>query len=147
MASERAFWKNFCEGVDRVDLFERWPGEEYADHARNNRELQRELRDIFRTKTSREWIEFGNAVNTPIAPVNTSKTIADDPQFQDRFPWFPAARLGADEIPLPVKLEGEELGPPTRAPKVGQHTDEVLRDVLGYDDSRAEALRTAGALG
>ncbi len=51
MASEQAFWKNFCEAVDRVDLFERWPGSKYADHARGNRELQRELRDIFRTKT------------------------------------------------------------------------------------------------
>ena len=27
MASEQAFWKNFCEGVDRMDLFEKWPGE------------------------------------------------------------------------------------------------------------------------
>ena len=147
MASERAFWKNFCEGAGRLDLFERWPGEEFADHARNNRELQRELRDIFRTKTSTEWVEFGKTVNTPIAPVNTSKTIADDPQFQDRFPWVPAARLGADEIPLPVKLDREQLPPPSRAPKAGQHTDEVLRDVLGYDDDRADALRTAGALG
>src|SRR5262249_3847193 len=67
MASERAFWKNFCEGVGRPDPFDRWPGEEYADHARHNRELQRELRDIFRTRTSEEWIEFGNEVNTPIA--------------------------------------------------------------------------------
>ena len=147
MASERAFWRNFCEGVGRLDLFERWPGEEYADHARNNREMQRELRDIFHTKTSKEWIEFGNTVNTPIAPVNTSKTIADDPQFQDRFPWFPASQLGADEIPLPVKIADEELPAPSRAPKVGQHTDEVLRDVLGYDDDRAGALRDAGALG
>jgi len=147
MASERAFWKNFCEGAGRLDLFERWPGEEFADHARNNRELQRELRDIFRTKTSTEWVEFGKTVNTPIAPVNTSKTIADDPQFQDRFPWLPASRLGADEIPLPVKLDREQLPPPSRAPKAGQHTDEVLRDVLGYDDDRADALRTAGALG
>ena len=56
MASEQAFWKNFCEGVDRIDLFERWPGSKYADHARGNRELQRELHDIFRTKTAQEWL-------------------------------------------------------------------------------------------
>ena len=147
MASERAFWKNFCEGVGRPELFERWPGEEYADHARNNRELQTELRDIFRTRTSADWLAFGNEINTPIAPVNTSKTIADDPQFQDRFPWIPAARLGADEMPLPVKLDGEELPVPTRAPTVGEHTDEILTDVLGYDRTRSAALRDTGALG
>src|SRR5260370_24673634 len=131
MASERAFWKSFCEGIGRVDLFERWPGEEYADHARNNRELQHELRDIFHTRTSNEWIAFGTEVNTPIAPVNTSQTIADDPQFQDRFPWIPMTRLGADEMPLPVKVTGAPAAPPTRAPTLGEHTDEVLRDVLG----------------
>ncbi len=147
MASERAFWRNFCEGVDRLDLFERWPGSEYADHARNNRELQRELREIFLTRTSPEWIAFGLEVNTPIAPVNTAQSIADDPQFRDRFPWIPAARLGADELPLPVRLRGEELPEPTRAPTVGEHTDEVLAKVLGYAPERIAALRDAGALG
>ena len=147
MASEQEFWKNFCEGVGRMDLFERWPGKQYADHARNNRELQGELREIFRTRTTAEWIAFGNEVNTPMAPVNTSQSIADDPQFRDRFPWIPAARLGADEMGLPVRVAGEELPVPTRAPKVGEHTDEVLDDVLGYDPARIEALRAAGALG
>jgi undecaprenyl-diphosphatase len=33
MASEREFWENFCRGVDRMDLFEKWPGEKFADHA------------------------------------------------------------------------------------------------------------------
>ena len=147
MASEQAFWKNFCEGVGRMDLFERWPGKQYADHARNNRELQAELREIFKTKTSAEWIAFGDEHNTPIAPVNTPKTIADDPQFRDRFPWIPAARLGADQLPLPVQVLGEELPEPTRAPTVGEHTDEVLTDVLGYDATRIAALRESGALG
>jgi crotonobetainyl-CoA:carnitine CoA-transferase CaiB-like acyl-CoA transferase len=147
MASEQAFWKNFCEGAGRMDLFERWPGKRYADHARNNRELQRELRNIFRTRTTAEWIEFGNEVNTPMAPVNTSQSIADDPQFRDRFPWIPAARLGADEMGLPVRVAGEALPVPTRAPKVGEQTDEVLADTLGYDADRIATLRAAGALG
>ena len=147
MASEQAFWRNFCEGVGRLDLFERWPGSRIADHARNNRELQRELREIFKTKTTAEWIAFGNEVNTPLAPVNSSRSIIDDPQFRDRFPLYPAAKLGADEMPLPVRVAGVDLPEPQRAPKVGQHTDEVLADVLGYDASRISELREGGALG
>ena len=42
MASEREFWKNFCEGVGRPDLFERWPGSQYADHARGNTRAARD---------------------------------------------------------------------------------------------------------
>jgi crotonobetainyl-CoA:carnitine CoA-transferase CaiB-like acyl-CoA transferase len=147
MASEQAFWKNFCEGVGRADLFEKYPGSKYADHAVGNVDLHRELRDIFRAKTSAEWIDFGGQVNTPIAPVNTPQTIAGDPQFQDRMDWIPRDRLGADQLPVPVKLVDGELPPVSKAPELGQHTDEVLRQVLGYDDGKLAALREAGALG
>jgi crotonobetainyl-CoA:carnitine CoA-transferase CaiB-like acyl-CoA transferase len=145
-ASEREFWKNFCEGVGRGDLFETYPGSKLADHAPGNRELQAELRDIFRTRTTAEWIAFGDRENTPIAPVNTPRTLADDPQFQARMPFMPRAVLGAEQLPLPIKLVDEALPVPTKAPTLGQHTDEVLRE-LGYDDDRIAALRAEGAFG
>jgi crotonobetainyl-CoA:carnitine CoA-transferase CaiB-like acyl-CoA transferase len=147
MASEQAFWKNFCEGVDRLDLFERWPGSKYADHARGNRELQAELRDIFRTKTAKEWLDFGGEINTPIAPVNTPKTLLDDPQFADRFPLLPAEDVGADQLFTPLHFVGEELPHPAKAPTVGQHTEDVLRSVLGYDDNQISTARDGGAFG
>ncbi len=147
MASEQAFWRNFCEAVGRMDLFERWPGSKFADHARGNRELQRELTAIFATKTAAEWLEFGGRVNTPIAPVNTPQTLLEDPQFHDRFPLYPAAELGATELPGPIKFISEDLPRPTKAPTVGQHTEAVLRDVLGWDDEQIAAARAAGAFG
>ena len=147
MASEQAFWKNFCEAVGRMDLFEANPGSKYADHARGNRALQAELRDIFKTKTSAEWMELGGRVNTPIAPVNTPKTLPDDPQFQDRFEWIPKERLGADMLGFPVRFLDEEIPPPTKAPELGEHTYEVLRALLDYDDDRIAVLRREGALG
>jgi crotonobetainyl-CoA:carnitine CoA-transferase CaiB-like acyl-CoA transferase len=146
MASEQAFWKNFCEGIGRTDLFERWPGSTYADHARHNRELQSELREIFRSKTSQEWLAFADEHNTTIAPVNTPKTIADDPQFQARLGWLPHTELGADQLPFPVKLD-EPLPAPSRAPTLGEHTDEVLHELLDYDDDRIAELRSSGAFG
>jgi crotonobetainyl-CoA:carnitine CoA-transferase CaiB-like acyl-CoA transferase len=147
MASERAFWENFCKGVGRMELFEKWPGAKFADHARNNRELQGELRDIFKAKTSAEWIEFGSEQNTPIAPVNTPQTIADDPQFNDRFPLYPHQQHGADMLPFPVRFLDEELAAPTVAPTVGEHNDAVLSEVLGYEAERIAKLKDSGALG
>jgi crotonobetainyl-CoA:carnitine CoA-transferase CaiB-like acyl-CoA transferase len=79
--------------------------------------------------------------------VNTPKTIADDPQFQARLPWYPHERHGADMLPFPVRYPGEELPAPARAPAVGQHTEEVLAGVLGYDGERIARLRAAGAFG
>ncbi len=129
------------------ELFERWPGSQYGDHARGNRELQRELTVIFATKSTVEWIEFGIEFNVPLAPVNTPQTLPDDPQFQDRMEWLPASRLGADQLPLPIKISGEPQPPVGKAPEPGQHTDAVLHELLGYDDARIADLRDAGALG
>jgi len=147
MCSEQAFWKSFCACVGRLDLFERWPGSKYADHARGNRELQRELREILRGRTSAEWIALGQRENFPIAPVHTPRTIALDPQFRERLPWLPAERLGTEQLPFPVRYRGETLPEPSMAPRVGEHGDEVLRRLLGYDEERIGALRRAGALG
>ena len=141
MASEREFWENFCRGVDRLDRFERRPGMKYADHAIGDRELRRELQEIFEQRSTADWVRFGMDVNTPIAPVNDGHSILDDPQFLHRFPWLPAAEHGTDLMPVPVKFVGEELPAPRRAPEHGEHTDEVLRTVLGYDETTMSRLR------
>ncbi len=147
MASEQAFWKNFCEGVGRPDLFETWPGSKYADHARGNTELQAELRNIFRTRTCTEWLAFGDEFNTPIAPFNTPANIGDDPQFQARMGFYPIDAVGCEQLPLPVFVDGDPLPVPTMAPTVGEHTDDVMADVLGLDATRITELREGGAFG
>ena len=147
MASEQAFWKSFCVAIGREDLFEKWPGTKFASHARGNRELQRELRDIFMTKTSADWMVWAAENDALLAPVNTPKTLAEDPQFKDRLPWLSKETHGADMIPIPVKIVGGELPEPGRAPETGQHSDEILRDVLGYDDARIATLHDKGVLG
>lgn len=147
MASEQEFWKNYCEGVGRPDLFEKWPGSQYGDHAKGNRELQGILKEIFNKRTAEEWLAFGNEHNTPIAAVNTPKTIADDPQFQDRFEWMPVEAVGAEMLPSPIKLVGEKLPIPTHAPTVGEHSEQVLRETLGYSDEQIAVLRDADVIG
>lgn len=148
MASERKFWHNFCTAVGREDLFETRPGAVLADHARGDLELRRELSAIFRRRSTAQWVEFGLAHDVPIGPVNTPESIAADPQFADRMPWQPAERLGADQLPFPVRVAGE--APPaaaTAAPAVGEHGAAILRELLGYCDERVAELRKSGALG
>jgi crotonobetainyl-CoA:carnitine CoA-transferase CaiB-like acyl-CoA transferase len=147
MASEQEFWRNFCNGVDRPDLFERWPGSTYGDHARGNTELRKELAAIFATRTTAEWVAWSGQVNTTVAPVNTPRTLAADPQFRARLGFMDHDGHGADMLPTPLKFIGESLPDPAMAPSAGQHTHEVLAEVLGYDTERIAALRAAGALG
>jgi len=147
MASEQEFWKNFCNGIGRMDLFEKWPGSKYADHARGNRELLAILTEIFKTKSCDEWMAFGGEHNTPLAPVNTPKTLADDPQFKDRLPWLAKETHGADMLPSPIKVVGAQLPDPGIAPTAGQHSEAILSEVLGYDADHIAALRNKGVLG
>ncbi len=146
-ASEREFWENFCKAIDRYELFEQNPGAKFADHAVGNVELRKQLKEIFLTRTAQEWVDLGLEHNVPIMNVNTPQTLKDDPQFQARFEWIPAERLGAEQQPSPIKYLDLDIPLPTKAPTVGQHTDEVLRDLLSMSDDDIATLRETGALG
>jgi len=148
MASEQKFWKNFCAAIGRDDLYEAKPGEKLADHARGDLALRRELGAIFGTRSTAEWVELGLEHDVPIGPVNSPADIGNDPQFVDRMPWQPADRLVADQLPFPVRVVGE--APPaaaTPAPAVGEHTEKVLHEVLGYDADHIAELAETGAFG
>jgi crotonobetainyl-CoA:carnitine CoA-transferase CaiB-like acyl-CoA transferase len=147
MASEREFWQNFCTAVGREDLFEATRGSHHADHARGNRQLQRELQDIFATRSSADWVQLGADSNCPIAAVNSAATISNDPQFQARLGWLPASDVGTDMVPNPIRLVGESLPRPSAAPTAGQHTAEVLRSVLQLDEAKLDELARAGVFG
>ncbi len=60
---------------------------------------------------------------------------------------MPHETHGADMIPHPVKFVDGSLPDPAPAPTAGQHNDEILADVLGYDADRISSLHDAGALG
>lgn len=146
MASEREFWENFCRAIDRIDLYERRPGNRYADHAIGDRVLRRELQEIFERRTTAEWVALGIEANTPIMAVHDGQTILDDPHFQERFPWRPRDEHGTELMPLPVQFLGEELPVPRKAPVQGDDTVGVLGSHLGYGQDQIDELMSSGAI-
>ncbi|MBO9522358.1 MAG: CoA transferase [Nocardioidaceae bacterium] len=145
MASEQEFWRNFCEGVGRLDLYDAHPGRRYGDHATGEVALRHEIAAIFATRTTAAWTEFGLERNCPIVPVNDAATIAADPQFADRLPWLPAREYHADLLPIPVNVVGTERVRPRVAPQPGEHSAEILGE-LGYPTERIAALLASGAV-
>jgi len=139
MASERKFWRNFCEAIGRPDLFETHGGVDHADHARGDLALKRELAHEFRRRSTAEWLELGVQDDIPIAPVNTRESLRSDPQLLDRLPWLPAAQFGADMVPHPVRVDGAVISVAGRAPDVGQHTDEVLDGLIRVPIERTDS--------
>jgi crotonobetainyl-CoA:carnitine CoA-transferase CaiB-like acyl-CoA transferase len=131
MASENTFWRNFCHATGRPDLIDENDHQEIANHATGDRELRRELAALFAGRGTWEWVELGVEANVPLAPVNSPRTVGNDPQFRARVPWSDAAATGAEMMPSPIRFPDEPFREPTRAPELGEHTAEVLRDVAG----------------
>lgn len=146
MASEQEFWRNFCNGVGHPEWFERWPGNRYGDHAVGNRELQALLRGEFQQRSTKAWMQFAVEHNTAIAPVNTPKTLDNDPHFHQRLPWMTAATHVADLLPLPTKFVDENWPEPGNAPSSGEHNRYILTDILGYEADKIEQLLTNRAV-
>ena len=150
MASEQSFWKNFCEGVDRMDLFEKWPGKTIADHARGNKELQAELRDIFRT-THVAGVDRlrRRAQHHHRAGEHARRRCAHDPQFQDRFRVDVVRRQPAPTCCCSrCTSRARSSRCPTKAPEVGRaHRRRCCATCSATTTPSSASLRDAGALG
>ena len=137
MATEAKFWKQFCDAVGRPDLYESHPPKTPSDHDTGNRQLRRELVALFATRSQREWIELFLIADVPGAPAYSGSDIRADPHFQWRAHWLDESRHGMPLLGSPLRVaSGEALQEPSVAPQVGEHTEEVLRDLLGYSFNR-----------
>ena len=68
---------------------------------------------------------------------NQQKQIEQTEKFIDRFRWTTVDETGIEQLMFPLHIDGEDAPVPTQAPTVGQHSEDVLRRVLGYDDAGA----------
>lgn len=146
MSSERKFFRNLCEAVGRMDLFEAHPGGAVAEHAVGNTALRRELASIFAERTTAEWMTLGAQYDIPIAPVHDAIGARTDAHTAERLRWLSATEHGADLIATPINVAPTPLPAPSRAPAVGEHTDAILKALLGASESRIAALRASGAV-
>lgn len=146
MATETRFWKNFCQAIDRMDLFERWPGRPHADHDYGNTALRDELTRIFATRTRAEWIELFIRHDVAGSPVYAGGETHADPHFEARGLWLDEQVHGLRLVAPPIRVDGALACATTRAPRGGEQTEAILRRVLGYDDARLAALRGAKAI-
>jgi crotonobetainyl-CoA:carnitine CoA-transferase CaiB-like acyl-CoA transferase len=147
-ASERKFWRNFCDAVGRPELFEAKPGAAVGDHAAGDEALRRELTAIFRMRTQDEWIQLFLAADVPGAPVHSLEELPSDPHVRDRGLLYEQMHPVAGAIRLcstPIRTPDEAFSA-APAPAAGEHSEEVLRDVLGLSVDEIDELRAAGVV-
>jgi formyl-CoA transferase len=146
---EHKFWRAFCEAVDRPDLADRSETDGPVDFAHADQSLRRELQQIFSTKSQSEWVEFAVRNDLPIGPSHqTTAPLRSDAHLRERniIVEGTAPDGGAfTYIGEPAIVDHQPYTIRRAAPSLGQHTDEVLRE-LGHDQASIDRLRAAGVV-
>lgn len=149
LGAER-FWPRFCEAVGLPELGRDPRFETNARRVEQKVDLLPLLEARLAERTTGEWMAALTKAEVPCAPVNTVGEALASPQVaaRDMVRQVPHPG-GPGTITLvgnPVKLAGHEAAPIGPPPLLGQHTDEVLRDLLGYDGAAIADMRRAGVV-
>ncbi len=145
--AKEKFYQNLVEIMDMPELAADPRFNSFAARLKNRTELLALLSERFLGRTTIDWLTLLNG-KVPCGPVNDVAGALELDQVQARemiieveHPEYGTIR----EVANPVKMAGEIKHPPP-APKLGEHTDDVLQTLLGYGDAKVDELRAAGAI-
>ncbi|MET1114345.1 MAG: CoA transferase [Comamonas sp.] len=104
------------------------------------------LADILKTRTVKDWYADFDAASVPSGPINGFEQVFADPQIVHREMLFQLPHASAGSVPQvanPVKFSATPVDYRRGPPVLGEHTDEVLREVLGLGADAIAALHSA----
>ncbi|WP_422649932.1 L-carnitine dehydratase/bile acid-inducible protein F [Cupriavidus sp. H18C1] len=143
-----AFFERFLSVIDHPELrrpeYLRQPGR-YADKDR----IDAIIGDVLRGESSAYWLDRLRQARIPCGPVNDFAHALREPQVLDRDMVVEVELKTGETVRMPgnpVKLSRAAAPAYSCPPAVGEHTEAVLRDLLGYDADRLERLRAARAV-
>ena len=139
-------WPLFCAAIDRVDIIDDPRFEDGWLRTINYKEMEPILTDAMKNKTTREWIDELEKVGIPCGPVNSIDQIANDPHT--------AARNMIVEVNHPEAGAFKVVNTPFKfsrtpgmverfSPDLGEHTQDVLKQLLGMTPEEISALEDA----
>jgi formyl-CoA transferase len=142
-------WGKICDVISKPE----W--KEDPDYATPAARLPR-LKQIFdtieewtMTKDKFEVMEICNPLDIPVGPILSMKEIAEEPSLRKTGTVVEVdhpTRGKYLSVGMPVKLS-ESPADVRRSPLLGEHTDEILKGVLGFTDAEIDEIRAAGAIG
>jgi crotonobetainyl-CoA:carnitine CoA-transferase CaiB-like acyl-CoA transferase len=140
---EVKFWREFCKGIGREDLIPR-----QFEQGLNREEVFNEIQKEVLKKTQEEWMKVFLNLDACVMPVKSFLDACEDPQIQARQMVVEMDHpiLGkVKNIASPIKYSRTPLKMRNFAPKIGQNTKEILRD-LGYTDDNIREFKKKGVV-
>jgi CoA:oxalate CoA-transferase len=143
-------WELFCATIGRPDLIDDPRFDTGPLRTEHHAELEPILIGAMKQKTTTEWVREFDAIGLPCGPLNNIAQASALPQVKAREMLVEVEHRRIGRFPLPntpVKLSRTPGGVRGPSPDLGQHTDDVLRELLGLPDAEIGRLRAAGAIG
>ena len=142
-------WELFCATIGRADLIDDERFDTGPLRTEHHAELEPILSEELRKRTTAEWVREFDAIGLPCGPLNNIAQAAALPQVKAREMLVEVEHPRVGRFPLPntpVKLSRTPGGVWGPSPDLGQHTDDVLRELLGLSEGEIARLREAGAI-
>jgi crotonobetainyl-CoA:carnitine CoA-transferase CaiB-like acyl-CoA transferase len=142
-------WTRFCTLIGKPELTEDPRFKTNPLRVQNREECIGILVPIMRTRTRDEWVKLLNDDAIPCAPINSMDEVFQNPQVLHRKMLVEVDHYKAGKIKLvgiPVKYSENKATIRRPPPTLGEHTREVLKEVLGYDDRHIDDLQSAGVI-
>lgn len=142
-------WAKFCEHVNRSDLISNNRFQTNADRTENHAELFPILSGIMAQRTTDDWIDALGKIGVPCGPINAMDRVVNHPQVQAREMITRVAHhiTGEVEVPgVPIKLSETPGAVDAPAPSLGEHTTEILTDILRMSSEEVAKLKKDGVI-
>jgi crotonobetainyl-CoA:carnitine CoA-transferase CaiB-like acyl-CoA transferase len=141
-------WTSFCREVGQPQWAEDPRFRNNAERLRHMGELYPMLNELFASRTTAEMVAIIERASVPGGPINDIGQVFRDPQVVHRGLAMELTRANGQTVPVlrsPLRFSDSEVDhrPP---PTVGEHTEKVLREVLGKSADEVAKLKSAGAI-
>lgn len=141
-------WRRFCTAIDRPE----WVTEQrYASNALRREareEIVAAIQQVLLTRNRAHWLALFAEMRVPSGPINRLDEVAADTDLQARGMLF-TMRDGDSQRPqvgLGIHVDGAPTTPRLPPPRLGEHTDDLLRELIGVTDKDLNKLRTTNII-
>lgn len=147
--TDESQWASFCRVVGRIEWLDDPNLATVAGRKDNEEALDRGIENWTRQHEAEDVMTMLQSAGVPAGVVQNAKDLFSDPQLHHRghFYRLPHAEMGAYHIATsPFKLDKSDQTPRSAAPLLGEHTEMVLRDFLGFTEDEIADLAVNGVL-
>ena len=142
-------FRKFCEAAGCAELANDPRFATNGKRVENRLEITRVLQELFLKRTKREWTDLLDAAGVPNGPINDVAQVFEEPQVRARGVRIELRHPVAGTLPMvasPMRFSDTALEYTLPPPLLGQHTDEVLRTLLGRSENEIAKLRADGVV-